>query len=55
MKVKVKVSFVGQICGSRGQEIDIPDDSEVLKDLLNAGYVEEVKKTQIKKKQTGKE
>lgn len=52
MKVRALVSFAGQICGSRGQEMDIPDGSEVLKDLLRAGYIEEVKKPQPKKKTT---
>ena len=50
MKVKVLISFAGQICGGRGQTLDIPDGSEVLKDLLKVGYIEEIRKPQTRKK-----
>ena len=52
MKVKVLVSFAGQICGGRGQTLDIPDGSEALQDLLRVGYVEEIRKPQTRKKTT---
>lgn len=50
MKVKVLISFAGQICGGRGQTLDIPDGSEVLQDLLKVGYIEEIRKPQMRKK-----
>lgn len=39
MKVRAVTSFAGVICGHPGQELDIPDESPVLADLLQAGYV----------------
>lgn len=54
MKVKAKISFSGQFHAKLGQELDIPDESAVLKDLLQAGYVEEIKKTQLGNKAQSK-
>ena len=42
MKVKAKVSFSGIISMGKGQVKDIADEA-IIKDLLKAGYVEEVK------------
>lgn len=43
MKVKAKVSFSGIVSMGLGDEREIGDET-VLKDLLEAGYVEEVEK-----------
>lgn len=40
---KVFVSFSGLISGAVGQKIEI-DNKSIEKDLLNAGYIEAVKK-----------
>lgn len=44
MKVKAKVSFAGAVIMAQGEVKDIKD-KEILEDLLQAGYVEEVKST----------
>ena len=42
---KVLVSFAGAVCGCPGQTINI-DDPEVIKDLLQAGYIKELEPVQ---------
>jgi hypothetical protein len=42
MKVKALVSFSGLVSMAQGETKEIKDKN-VVKDLLNAGYVEEVK------------
>lgn len=39
---KALISFSGKVSMSKGQVREI-EDKEVIKDLLNAGYIEEVK------------
>lgn len=41
---KALVSFSGLVTATKGQEIEIKD-IEIAKDLLKAGYIEEVKQT----------
>ena len=48
MKVKAKVGFSGAISMSIGQVGEI-EDKELLSDLLQAGYVEEVKAEKAEK------
>ena len=48
MKVKAKVGFSGAISMSVGQVGEI-EDKELLSDLLQAGYVEEVKTEKAEK------
>lgn len=48
---KALKSFSGKVSMAKGQKKDI-QDKEVIKDLLNAGYIEEIKeevKNEIKK------
>lgn len=45
---KALVSFSGLISMSKGQVKEIKD-KEIIKDLLKAGYIEEVKTTKKKK------
>lgn len=45
---KALVSFSGLISMSKGQVKEIKD-KEIIKDLLKAGYIEEVKPTKKKK------
>lgn len=47
MIVKAKISFCGIVSMGRGEVADIAE-GPVLKDLLSAGYVEEVKKPKEK-------
>ena len=42
MKIRAKNSFCGTLCMTQG-EVREYDDTVVLQDLLQAGYVEEVK------------
>ena len=52
MKVKALVSFVGQISMAKGEVREI-SNKELISDLLNAKYIEEIKeevKTPTKKK-----
>lgn len=56
-KVKAKISFAGVVTMGVGEVRDITD-KEILKDLLQAGYVEEIKsssttKASAKKKTEG--
>ena len=46
---KALVSFSGAISMAKGQVADIKNE-EVVKDLLNAGYIEKVKETEPKEK-----
>lgn len=39
-----KVSFSGKVLGVKGKEIELKD-KDLINDLLQAGYIEEVKKT----------
>nr|DAZ72587.1 MAG TPA: hypothetical protein [Caudoviricetes sp.] len=48
MKYKALVSFSGIVSATIGEVIDIAD-KEVAQDLLNAKYVEEIKKKTTKK------
>ncbi|MDM5199250.1 hypothetical protein QUF79_14610 [Fictibacillus enclensis] len=48
MKVKALVSFAGIVTMSQGEE-KVLNDKEVAKDLLQAGYVQEVKSPKSKK------
>ncbi len=43
MKVKAMISFAGAVSMRQGEERDIPNGSDILKDLLKAGYVKEIK------------
>lgn len=45
---KALISFSGLISMSKGQVAEIKD-KEIIKDLLKAGYIEEVKTTKKKK------
>ena len=45
---KALISFSGKISMSKGQVKEIKD-KEIIKDLLKAGYIEEVKTTKKKK------
>jgi hypothetical protein len=38
-----KVSFSGKVLGVKGKTIELTDQ-EIIKDLLDAGYIEEIKK-----------
>lgn len=49
MKYKALISFSGIVSATIGEVVDIAD-KEVAQDLLNAKYVEEIKKTTPKKK-----
>ena len=51
MKYRALVSFSGAVSASLNSIIEI-SDAEITNDLLNAGYIEEVKET--KKKKTDK-
>lgn len=46
---KALVSFSGKLSMSKGQIREI-EDKEIIKDLLNAGYIEEVKTTKAETK-----
>ena len=48
MKVKAKTSFAGIVTMAAGEIRDIPD-AKIVKDLVQAGYVEEVKSAKAKK------
>ena len=48
MKVKAKTSFAGIVTMAAGETRDIPD-AKIVKDLVQAGYVEEVKSAKAKK------
>lgn len=45
---KALISFSGKVSMSKGQVKEIKD-KEIIKDLLKAGYIEEVKTTKKKK------
>ena len=47
---KALVSFSGKLSMSKGQVKEIKD-KEIIKDLLKAGYIEEVKSTKKKKEE----
>jgi hypothetical protein len=47
---KALVSFSGLVSMAKGQVGEIKD-KEIIKDLLNAGYIEEVKPTKTKKEE----
>lgn len=53
MMYKVLVSFCGAVSASQNSIIEI-SDAEIANDLLNAGYIEEVKDTK-KGKNTNKD
>lgn len=48
MKYRALVSFSGLISMAMGEVREISDEAIVI-DLLNAGYIEELKETKIKK------
>lgn len=48
MMYRAKVCFSGLISMSKGEVKDIKD-KEIVKDLLNSGYIEEVKPVKSKK------
>ena len=58
MKYKALISFSGTVSAVKGDTVEIAD-KEVAKDLLDANYIEEIKKpapkTATKKKQTSEE
>lgn len=49
MQVRAKVNFSGLISMRKGEEREL-DNEFLLKDLLNAGYIEEVEPVQQKKR-----
>lgn len=49
MKYKALISFSGKVKMSMGEERELTD-KEVIKDLLKAGYIIEMKETKPKKK-----
>lgn len=49
MKVKATVSFAGVVSMTEGEIRDIADQS-LLSDLMNAGYIEEIKEKAAVKK-----
>lgn len=51
MLVKAKHSFAGVISMGEGEERELSEGA-VLKDLLSAGYVEEVKKKAVKQSES---
>ena len=51
MLVKAKHSFAGVISMGKGEERELSEGA-VLKDLLSAGYVEEVKKKAVKQSES---
>lgn len=53
MRVKAMVGFSGQVSAASGEEMDLPDSSPILADLLRAGYVEamEPKARETRKKE----
>lgn len=54
MVYRALVSFSGKICMAMGESREIIDKS-IVKDLLKAGYIEELKETKIKKVEERKE
>lgn len=53
MLVKAIESFAGKISMSAGEELEIADDA-IAKDLLKAGYIEEVKAAKAETKPISK-
>lgn len=50
MKYKALVSFVGKVTMAKDEVKEISDE-EIIKDLINAGYIEPVKETKDVKKE----
>ena len=48
MTVKATISFAGAISMSQGEIRDITNNSEVLSDLIDCGYVEPVEHKKVK-------
>ncbi len=53
MKYRALISFSGNITMAMGEVREI-DNKGIANDLLNAGYIEELKETKIKTKGTNK-
>lgn len=53
MKYRALISFSGNITMAMGEVREI-DNKGIANDLLNAGYIEELKETKIKKKEPNK-
>lgn len=53
MLYKAKVSFSGLITMYKGETKELTNE-EIIKDLLKAKYIEEVKETKVTKKKTTK-
>lgn len=53
MLYKAKVSFSGLVTMYKGETKELTDE-ELVKDLLKAKYIEEVKETKVTKKKTTK-
>lgn len=49
MKYKALISFTGKVSMGMGEEREL-SDKEIIKDLLKAGYIKEMKETKPRKK-----